>query len=263
MFFFQEKAFLLLLGSLPLFLFLFLFSLFFFLFLVAMSELPNAESSLHLMPVAAFLGCFAIFSIFSLITSLYSSSARVDTIKSKPFAVQSLVTVVIAFCYGLVVGSIEASTAGIFDPLDILEISAGANVTVVKRAYKKMSLLHHPDKAGGSKAAFQKIAKAYEALTDPLSMENLEKYGHPDGECSFFCWLLGFPLFSHQLAQNFHPSSLLCISLFCFCFSLSLSVVTVSISFLSFSLIFCPSLSPLSSFSSPSLLLLFVPLPTF
>lgn len=25
------------------------------------------------------------------------------------------------------------------------------------------------------------IAKAYQALTDPISRENFEKYGHPDG----------------------------------------------------------------------------------
>lgn len=27
----------------------------------------------------------------------------------------------------------------------------------------------------------ESIAKAYQALTDPLSRENFEKYGHPDG----------------------------------------------------------------------------------
>lgn len=35
----------------------------------------------------------------------------------------------------------------------------------------------------------EKIAKAYQALTDPVSRENYEKYGHPDGRqvmCSSF-----------------------------------------------------------------------------
>lgn len=27
----------------------------------------------------------------------------------------------------------------------------------------------------------ESIAKAYQALTDPVSRENFEKYGHPDG----------------------------------------------------------------------------------
>lgn len=27
----------------------------------------------------------------------------------------------------------------------------------------------------------ESVAKAYQALTDPLSRENFEKYGHPDG----------------------------------------------------------------------------------
>lgn len=38
----------------------------------------------------------------------------------------------------------------------------------------------HPDK-GGDPVAFDKIAKAYQALTDEESRENWEKYGNPDG----------------------------------------------------------------------------------
>lgn len=36
------------------------------------------------------------------------------------------------------------------------------------------------------------ISKAYQALTDPISRENYEKYGHPDGRqvmlFYLFCW---------------------------------------------------------------------------
>ena len=47
-----------------------------------------------------------------------------------------------------------------------------------------MSLQFHPDKNPGDAVAEAKvmmIAKAYEALTDPVSKENYEKYGNPDG----------------------------------------------------------------------------------
>lgn len=38
----------------------------------------------------------------------------------------------------------------------------------------------HPDR-GGDAAAFDNIAKAYQALTNDESRENWEKYGNPDG----------------------------------------------------------------------------------
>lgn len=72
-----------------------------------------------------------------------------------------------------------------FDPYDILEIEKGASISVIKKAYRRLSLLYHPDKNPGDadKAdIFMRIAKAYQALTDPVSRENFEKYGNPDGK---------------------------------------------------------------------------------
>ena len=57
----------------------------------------------------------------------------------------------------------------------------GAPEARIKSAYRKLSLQHHPDKPGGSAEMFQKIAKAYEALTDPVAAENYRLYGNPDG----------------------------------------------------------------------------------
>jgi hypothetical protein len=34
------------------------------------------------------------------------------------------------------------------------------------------------------------ISKAYQALTDPISRENFEKYGHPDGRQVTYLYLL-------------------------------------------------------------------------
>jgi translocation protein SEC63 len=75
-----------------------------------------------------------------------------------------------------------------FDPFEILQIQdREANVSFIKKQYRKLSLIYHPDKNIGPKAVaagemFQKIAKAYEALTDETSKENWEKYGNPDGK---------------------------------------------------------------------------------
>jgi translocation protein SEC63 len=74
-----------------------------------------------------------------------------------------------------------------FDPFAILEIDSGADAKLIKKAYRKLSLLYHPDKNPGDRAAeakFMMVSKAYEALTDEQARENWEKYGNPDGKQS-------------------------------------------------------------------------------
>lgn len=76
-----------------------------------------------------------------------------------------------------------------FDPFEILGISSSASEIEIKKAYKKLSLVHHPDRWANKDKAdralaetkFIMVAKAYEALTDPVARENFQKYGNPDG----------------------------------------------------------------------------------
>ncbi|KAL3998451.1 Sec63 Brl domain family protein [Acanthocheilonema viteae] len=67
-----------------------------------------------------------------------------------------------------------------YDPYAILGIDQGAASSVVKKKYRELSKTMHPDK-GGDPVQFDRIAKAYQALTDDESRENWEKYGNPDG----------------------------------------------------------------------------------
>mmetsp|Transcript_20035 Transcript_20035/g.18189 ORF Transcript_20035/g.18189 Transcript_20035/m.18189 type:complete len:635 (+) Transcript_20035:62-1966(+) len=72
-----------------------------------------------------------------------------------------------------------------FDPFTILGIDSSASLADIKKAYRKLSLLYHPDRNIGNKKAeemFVKVAKAHEALTDEVSKENYLKYGNPDGK---------------------------------------------------------------------------------
>jgi len=71
-----------------------------------------------------------------------------------------------------------------FNPYRILAIEEGATPSEIKKAYRKMSVLYHPDKNPGNTTAqdlFIKVAKAHEVLTDEATRENYEKYGNPDG----------------------------------------------------------------------------------
>ena len=68
-----------------------------------------------------------------------------------------------------------------YDPYQILNVDRGASKNEIKKAYRELSLIYHPDKEGGDEVMFMKISKAHAALTDDEARENWEKYGNPDG----------------------------------------------------------------------------------
>ncbi|XP_027358973.1 dnaJ protein ERDJ2A isoform X1 [Abrus precatorius] len=76
----------------------------------------------------------------------------------------------------------------VFDPFSILGLEPGAPESEVKKKYRRLSIQFHPDKNPDPEAHkyfVEYIAKAYQALTDPIARENYEKYGHPDGRQGF------------------------------------------------------------------------------
>lgn len=68
-----------------------------------------------------------------------------------------------------------------FDPYEILGVPPGTSEKDVKKAYRTLSVILHPDKETGDEKAFMKLTKAYQALTDNEARKNWEKYGNPDG----------------------------------------------------------------------------------
>ncbi|GFP81023.1 Dnaj protein erdj2a [Phtheirospermum japonicum] len=76
----------------------------------------------------------------------------------------------------------------VFEPFSILGLESGATDNEIKKAYRRLSIQYHPDKnpdPAAHKYFVESISKAYQALTDPISRENFEKYGHPDGRQGF------------------------------------------------------------------------------
>ncbi|CAM9819394.1 unnamed protein product [Ectocarpus sp. 6 AP-2014] len=72
-----------------------------------------------------------------------------------------------------------------FDPFAILGVTPSTEAREIKKQYRALSLIYHPDKNPDNKVAedmFMKIAKAYEALTDQTAMDNWRKFGNPDGK---------------------------------------------------------------------------------
>ena len=68
-----------------------------------------------------------------------------------------------------------------FDPYEIVQVSYDATQKEIKKKYREMSLIYHPDKATGNEKLFMKLTKAYDALTDETARYNWEHYGNPDG----------------------------------------------------------------------------------
>ncbi|KAG8873181.1 hypothetical protein FRB97_006976 [Tulasnella sp. 331] len=67
---------------------------------------------------------------------------------------------------------------------DVLEIKVDATTADVKKAYRRLALLHHPDKHPGDPTAeerFKKIAIAYQVLSDPELRKKYNEFGAKEG----------------------------------------------------------------------------------
>eukprot|EP00523_Entomoneis_sp_CCMP467_P004026 CAMPEP_0168748074 /NCGR_PEP_ID=MMETSP0724-20121128/15988_1 /TAXON_ID=265536 /ORGANISM="Amphiprora sp., Strain CCMP467" /LENGTH=643 /DNA_ID=CAMNT_0008795891 /DNA_START=209 /DNA_END=2140 /DNA_ORIENTATION=+ len=108
------------------------------------------------------------------------------TLQSNGFVTNLIVTLALTALFVFLVISVsQDGEVNSFDPFSILEIDHGSDNKAIKKAYRRLSLIYHPDKNPGDRAAeakFVMVSKAYEALTDETARENYEKFGNPDGQ---------------------------------------------------------------------------------
>ncbi len=74
------------------------------------------------------------------------------------------------------------------DYYEVLGVSKGASADEIKKAYRKMAKVNHPDLNPGDKAAearFKEINEAYEVLSDENKKDRYDQYGHAGVDPNF------------------------------------------------------------------------------
>ena len=66
------------------------------------------------------------------------------------------------------------------DYYSTLGLNKNATQDDIKKAYKKMSMQHHPDRTGGDDAKFKEINEAYQTLNDPQKKQMYDQFGSTD-----------------------------------------------------------------------------------
>ena len=62
------------------------------------------------------------------------------------------------------------------DYYEVLGVAKSASDDDIKRAFRKLAVKYHPDKAGGSEEKFKEINEAYEVLKDLIRFINFFEF---------------------------------------------------------------------------------------
>lgn len=98
------------------------------------------------------------------------------------------------------------------DYYKILGVNKDASEEEIKKAFRKLAHVHHPDKSGGDEAKFKEVSEAYAVLSDKKKRQQYDTFGSAGGFGSAGSgpipdWSSGFD-FSGFGAQGFDPGDL-------------------------------------------------------
>lgn len=64
------------------------------------------------------------------------------------------------------------------DYYEILGVGKSASADEIKKAFRRLAIKYHPDKAGGDETKFKEVNEAYEVLKDPSKRQRYDQFGH-------------------------------------------------------------------------------------
>ncbi|KAG7380899.1 secretory subunit [Phytophthora pseudosyringae] len=151
---------------------------------MAAEMLSESDGALY-----AFAGVMlALYVVPATLFTAYRVVRTPKKLRSRGFALHLAVLAVAGGLLWRCLSALQSvDTSGTFDPYEILGVGDSASTRQIKKAFRALGRQLHPDKNLHNPLAagqFARVTKAYEALTDPRSMENYRKYGHPDGRQS-------------------------------------------------------------------------------
>lgn len=77
------------------------------------------------------------------------------------------------------------------DYYEVLGVNKTASADEIKKAYRQLVKIHHPDK-GGDESLFKEISEAYEVLSDNEKKSNYDRFGHTDNRGNYDDMFGGF-----------------------------------------------------------------------
>jgi molecular chaperone DnaJ len=64
------------------------------------------------------------------------------------------------------------------DYYEVLGVGKEASADEIKKAFRRLAVLHHPDKEGGDETKFKELNEAYEVLRDSEKRQRYDQFGH-------------------------------------------------------------------------------------
>lgn len=141
------------------------------------SRLFSSLTGAHALPKSSKAGSFLHYCKCALCENVYEIKRKDcrNRFKSPIFLIQTIFLIILTLILLRVILALSSvSEIQAFNPFNILGISDGiTNEKQIKKAYRTLSLKLHPDKNPNdpsSAAKFIMVAKAYQALTDEVSV---------------------------------------------------------------------------------------------